>query len=175
MNRLVARLAWVLPLFFLGLTVHQANVALDIRKTLDRGTLATAEVTEVHEENRVDVTFDWVSLRVPLEDGSVMVKDKLALPHSLVPLLKTEDDEPRETVDVRVDPGADQEVVILSVASTQWRIAAMNSAIGGVAFLIFAVGVFYWNRSLETDGDPAERGVSEPDPDHPARRVMREA
>lgn len=175
MNRLVARLAWVLPLFFLGLTVHQAKVSFDIRETLNQGELATAEITEVHEENRVDVTFDWVSLRVPLQDGSVLVKEEMALPHSLVPLLKTEDDEPRESVEVRVDPGADQEVVILSVASTQWRIAAMNSAIGGVAFLIFAVGVFYWNRSLKTDGDPAERGVSEPDPDHPARRIMRKA
>ncbi|NBC86557.1 MAG: hypothetical protein GVY25_10230 [Bacteroidetes bacterium] len=166
MTRLVARGAWIVPLFFLVVALHQGKTTVDLQATLEQGTPATAEILEVHEENRVDVTFDWVSLRVPLGDGTVITKDKLALPHSLIPLVAD-----KETVEVRVNPGASQDVVITSIVNTQWRIAAMNAAIAFVAALLFAGGVFYWNRSLRRVGDPAQRGVDEPDPDHPARKV----
>lgn len=168
MTRLVSRVAWVVPLFFLVIALHQAKTSYDLNATIAAGEPATAEVLEVHEENRVDVTYDWVSLRVPLDDGSVITKDKLALPHSLVPMIAD-----KETVEVRVNPGASQEVVITSIVNTQWRIAAMNSAIALVAALLFGGGVWYWNRSLAEEGDPAQRGVDQPDPNHPARQVVR--
>jgi high-affinity Fe2+/Pb2+ permease len=72
-----------------------------------------------------------------------------------------------------VNPGASQEVVITSIVNTQWRIAAMNAAIALVAALLFGGGVWYWNRSLAEEGDPAQRGVDQPDPNHPARKVVR--
>jgi hypothetical protein len=162
----VARFAWIVPAFFLVIALHQAKTSYDLNATLQYGTPATAEVVEVHEENRVDVTFDWVRLRVPMEDGPVIETGKLALPHSLIPLVKDKD-----TVEVRVAEDASQEVVITSIVNTQWRIAAMNAAIAFVAFILFAIGVWYWNRWLQEEGDPAQRGVEEPDPDHPARRV----
>lgn len=166
MTHLVARFAWIVPAFFLVIALHQAKTSYDLNATLQDGTPATAEVVEVHEENRVDITFDWVRLRIPMEDGTVIETGKLALPHSLIPLVKD-----KETVAVRVAEDASQEVVITSIVNTQWRIAAMNSAIAFVAFLLFAVGVWYWNRSLREEGDPAQRGVEEPDPNHPARQV----
>ena len=162
----VARFAWVVPVFFFLIALHQAKTSYDLNATLQNGTPATAEVVEVHEENRVDITFDWVRLRIPMEDGTVIETGKLALPHSLIPLVKD-----KETVAVRVAKDASQEVVITSIVNTQWRIAAINAAISFVAFLLFAVGVWYWNRSLQEEGDPAQRGVDEPDPNHPARRV----
>lgn len=167
-------MAWILPVFFLCLTAHQANVASDLNVTRTQGTSATAEVLEVHKENRVDVTYDYVSLRVPLPDGGTLTREKLSLPHSIVPAIQD-----RATLDVKVLPGADREIVVTEtigptpIVDTQLRIALMNAAIAFGAALIFGLGVFFWNRTLRTDGDPAERGVTEPDPEHPARVVYR--
>jgi hypothetical protein len=167
-TRTVARIAWVLPLFFLGLALHQSKVAYDLHYTLENGELATAEVLEIHKENRVDVTYDYASLRIPLENGETITRNRLSLPHSLVPVL-----EGRETLDVRVLPGASQEVVIEAVVHTQWRIAALNAVMGAGAALLFGFGIWFWNRYLRREGDPAERGVLEGDPDHPARQIVR--
>jgi hypothetical protein len=41
------------------------------------------------------------------------------------------------------------------------------------AALLFGIAIWFWNRSLRRGGDPAERGVTEPDPDHPARKIVR--
>jgi hypothetical protein len=160
--------------FFLLLSGHQMKVAYDLNVTEQQGATAEAEVLDVHLERRVDVTYDYVSLRIPLPDGGTMTKEKLTLPHSLVPALKD-----KQTLQVRVLPGAAREVVVTErigptpVVSTQWRIAAMNAAISFGAALLFGLGVFFWNRTLSTAGDPAQRGVTDPDPDHPARQVVR--
>jgi len=173
-TRLIARVAWLLPIFFFGLSIHQTKVAYDLNVTAEQGTDATAEVLNVHQENRVDVTYDYISLRVPLPDGGTLTKETMALPHSIVPAIND-----RETLQVRVLPGAAREVVLTEriaetrIVDTQRRIAMMNAAIALGAFLLFGAGVWFWNRSLTRDGDPAERGVAEPDPAHPARQVVR--
>jgi len=41
------------------------------------------------------------------------------------------------------------------------------------AALLFGIVIWFWNRSLRRDGDPAERGLTEADPNHPARQVVR--
>lgn len=166
--RYIARAAWILPIFFAGLFVHQAFVAYGLRATLNEGQPATAEVLEVHMENRVDVTYDYVSLRVELPDGQVITKEKMSLPHSLIQLLEN-----TETVDVLVQPGAAQEVVIAQFGATQWRIAALNAAMALGAALVFGLGIYYWDRYLQREGEPSERGVTDPDPDHPAREITR--
>lgn len=150
-THLVARIAWILPLFFTGLFVHQTRVAYHLHKTFTEGEPAQAQVLEVHQENRVDVTYDYASLRVTLPDGRVITKEKMSLPHSLIQLLEN-----RETVDVRVRPGSSQEVVVTELGATQWRIAAMNAAIAFGAALVFGLGVFFWNRYLRREGEPAE-------------------
>ena len=174
MLRLMARAAWLLPVFFLFLSGHQAKVAADLNATLTEGTPATAEVLEIHEENRVDVTYDYISLRATLPSGETITREKMSLPHSLVPALQD-----AETLAVRVAPGNTREIVITEkiladpVVGTQKRIAMMNAAIGLAAALFFGIGIFFWNRSLTRHGDPAGRGVTKPDPDHPAANVMR--
>lgn len=173
-TRRIAQIAWIVPLFFLGLSLQQGKVAYDLNATKTQGEAATAEVREVHVDNRTDVTYDYVSLQVELPDGTTLSREKMSLPHGLVPVL-----EGKETLDVRVAPGAAREVVITEriedtpVVSTQIRIAGLNGLMSFGAFLLFGVGVWFWNRSLRRSGDPSERGVTEPDPDHPARQVVR--
>lgn len=174
MTRWLARLAWLLPLAFLGLAVHQGLVAYDLHTTKTQGTTATAEVLEVHKDNRSDVTYDYVSLRVPMPDGSTLTREKMSLPHGIVPVLRD-----KETLRVRVRSRGPRGVVITEqikstpVVSTQIRIAGINGLMSFGAALLFGIGVWFWNRSLRREGDPAQRGVTEPDPDHPARQVVR--
>jgi hypothetical protein len=164
--RLVARLAWVLPVFLFGLALHQAKVAYDLQQTIDEGTPATAEVLELHQENRVDVTYDYISLRATLPGGETLTREKMALPHALAPRL-----EGKETVEVLVNRGASQDMVVASIARTQRGIAAMNAGISGIACLLFGAGVFFWNRHLARHGDPSRRA---PD-DDPRGEAEREA
>ncbi len=166
--RIVARLFWLIPVFLGLLAAHQVNTALDLRHTMRHGELVTAEVLEVHQENRVDITYDYVSLRVPLAGGRVLTREKLSLPHTLITQMVG-----KETVDVRVLPGADQEIVIAELGPTQWRIAAINALISGLAALCFAIGVFAWNRYLRRKGDPARQPIETDDAEHPAGRKVR--
>lgn len=168
LTRTAVRAAWILPVFFVGLFIHQANVAYQLHATFTQGQLVEAEVLEVHMENRVDVTYDYASLRVPLPDGTTITKEKMSLPHSLIQLM-----EGRETVDVRVRPGAAQEVVVAEFGATQWRIATLNAAMALGAAVVFGLAIYFWGRYLRREGEPAERGVTEPDPNHPARQINR--
>ena len=164
----VFRIAWFIPLFLVALSVHQVWSGMELRTTLEQGEDAEAEVIEVFTTDRVDVTYDYVSLRVTLDDGTEIVREQLSLPHSLIDIVAD-----RETLDVRVLPGASQEIVITELASTQWRIAIVNAAMSFVLALLAMGGLWWWRHTLRTEGDPAERGVDAPDPDHPARQVAR--
>ncbi len=170
----IAQAAWLLPLFFLGIALHQGTVVYDLYTTNANGTEATAEVQTIHIENRTQVTYDYVGLRIPMPDGTVLTRDRLSLPHGIVPALQG-----KETLSVRVGPGANPSIVVTEpigptpVVETQMRIAGINGLMSFGAALLFGLGIFYWNRSLKRDGDPADRGVTEPDPDHPARQRVR--
>lgn len=174
MTRWFARLAWFFPLLLVGLAVHQGKVAYDLHVTETEGTAATAEVLKVHKDNRADVTYDYVSLRVPMPDGTMLTRERMSLPHGIVPVLRD-----KETLSVRVASRSPRGIAITeqiqstSIVDTQMRIAGMNAVMSFGAALLFGLGVWFWNRSLRRDGDPAERGVTEPDPDHPARQVVR--
>lgn len=172
--RRVAQIAWLAPLLLVGLSVHQGKVAYDLQETQTTGVSATADVLEVHRDDRKDVTYDYVSLRVQLPNGNTLTRRQMSLPHGLVPPLVD-----RETLQVRVQQEASIPIVITEkigstpVVETQSRIAGINALMSLGAALLFGVGVWYWNRSLRRDGDPADRGVDEPDPEHPARQVVR--
>jgi hypothetical protein len=174
MTRWIARTAWSLPILLVGLSFHQAKVAYDLHDTKLQGTDATATVQEVHASNRTQVTYDYVSIQVPMPDGSTLTRDRLSLPHGIVPALKG-----RETLSVRVAPEKSPAVVVTEpinstpVVDTQMRIAGINALMSFGAALLFGVAVWFWNRSLRREGDPAERGVTEPDPHHPARQEVR--
>jgi hypothetical protein len=174
MTRWIARIAWLLPALFFGLALHQGKVAYDLHTTKIQGTAVTAKVQEVKVSNRTQVTYDYVSLRVPMPDGSVLTRERLSLPHGIVPALKE-----KETLQVRVAQGGSRSIVVTEpikatpVVDTQIRIAGINGLMSLGAALLFGIAIWFWNRSLRREGDPAERGVTEPDPDHPARKIVR--
>ena len=148
---LVARIMWVVPFLLMFLCLNQAKVAVDIKHTLENGREAIADVLELKVNDRVDIPFGYVSLRVPLEDGGELVQEKMSLPYTLLPQVKNQ-----ETLDVRVMVGASQQIVISQIASTQWKMAALQSAMCLVGFLMAGTGVLLWNRMLKNKGDPAE-------------------
>lgn len=172
--RRVAHLAWLVPILFVGLSLHQGKVVYDLDHTRTTGTVASADVLEIHKDNRTDVTYDYVSLRVDLPNADSLTQRKMSLPHGLVPPLLD-----RETLQVRVNTEANIPIVITEtigstpVVKTQLHIAGINALMSFGAALLFGFGVWYWNRSLRREGDPADRGVEEADPDHPARQVVR--
>ncbi len=142
-QRWLAKVAWVVPIGLFILAADQANVASDLFQTLRDGEPAVATVTEYERIDRADITYGYVSLTVPLPDGSVLTREKMSLPHSLMQRLEGED-----TLEVRVLSNADQDVVIAMVASTQWKIAAIQSGISLLASIFAFVGVMAWNRLL---------------------------
>ncbi len=150
-TRLVARLMWFLPVLLFFLTVHQALVAYDLRATFLHGEDATAEVVELQTTNRVDVTLDAVTLRVTEADGTVRVWEDLSIPHSLVPRV-----EGRDVVDIRVRPGARQEVVMTELMPAHWLIAGAQGGMALIGALLLTWGVFAWNKYLVEEGDPAD-------------------
>ncbi len=145
-QRVLARIAWVVPFVLLALGINQVQVALDLRKTLEEGIEAVALVTEYERVDRADVTYGYVSVKIPLPDGSLLSRDKLSLPYSLI-----QEIEGRDSLSVHVLRDGDQTVVIDAIAQTQWKIASIQSAISLVTALMAIAGVIAWNRSLRAD------------------------
>ena len=152
MVRIVARILWAVPPLLLLLSANQARVAYELRTTWLQGERATAEVTAWERSNRADVTYGYVSLRVPMADGTALVKDKMSLPYSLLPRL-----EGAATLDVHVRRGAPQEVVIDRIMPAHWLIAAAQFGISLFGALLLFTGVYGWNAHLRRQADPAGR------------------
>jgi hypothetical protein len=165
--RLVARLLWLAPALLVFLVVNQTNVALDLRRTWLEGERATAEVVGFENSNRIDVTYGYVNLRVPLGDGRVLEKPKMSLPNTLIHRV-----EDKRRLDVHVLPGADQEVVIDALMPAHWLIAVAQAGICLLGALIFGGAIYAWNRYLRREGDPAQRALDDEDV-HPAQRTVR--
>jgi hypothetical protein len=154
----IARSLWIFPAILLVLTVNQVDVATDLHRTLTEGRPAVAEIFGYESSGRVDITYDFVNLRVRLEDGTVIEREQMSLPHVFAPEL-----EGRQTVDVRVLPGADQPIVIEALGQAHWRIAATNAAMSAIGFILLSIAVFAWNRYLRRKGDPAYRSAEQAD------------
>jgi hypothetical protein len=176
-TRWVARALWLAPAFLTFICGQQVWAAYTLGQTLQQGTPAVAEVTELHQENRVDVTYDYMKLRVELPDGGTLRTGKMSVPHTLAPLL-----EDKKRLKVFMRPGAAQEVVIREKArsggpplgATQQRLAVVNAAMSGGAALLFGLGVFWWNRYLRRRGDPASERAGRRDQDYSAGQTARE-
>ena len=151
----VARLLWIIPAILLFLTINQAKVALDLRNTLNRGVPAKAEVVEIYQTNRVDVTYGYVDLRIATEEG--VIERRLSMSVSLLPPL-----EGRDSLDVRIISGDEESIVIEAIAKPQWQMAAINSGISFLGLVLVTIGVWSWNRYLRRKGDPADAVASRP-------------
>jgi hypothetical protein len=152
MQRILARGLWVIPFALLALGVYQWDVSADLRRTLASGEAVQAEVIEFVKNDRPDIPFGYVSLRLRLADGREIVQEKMALPYTLLPLI-----EHQPTLDVRVLPDAAQPIVIHTIGKTQARIAAVQAGVCFGVLLHAGLALFFWNRMLTTAGDPALR------------------
>jgi hypothetical protein len=144
----LARIAWGVPIVLLLLTIQQAKVTVDLGATMREGVPAVAEITRYDRTDRKDVTHAELDLRVKLPDGTLIEKEHLALPYTIAHRVEDTD-----SVDVLVFAGSSQEVVIASIVGTQQRIALYNIGMGFIAFVLAAVGVYYWNRMVDNDDD----------------------
>lgn len=140
--RLIARIAWIIPAALLALSLYQVDVAGDLQSTINSGETVWADVTRYDRSDRKDVTHVEFDLEAHLSDGSTLRKERMTLPYSIGHRVN------EDSVEVHVRPGADQEVVISSVAGTHTSIAWSNAAMSFVAFLIALAGVWSWNRYL---------------------------
>lgn len=148
----IARLLWLAPGLLLALAGYLGWSAYRMYYTWQQGIPAVAEITELEISQRIDVTYDYVSLRIPLPDGRVLERKQLSLPHTIAPLLRGLD-----SVEVRVRPDNPEDVVIVAWARAQWRMALIQAIMSLLGGILFAVGVGWWNRLLRRQGDPALR------------------
>ena len=118
-------------------------MAINLKSTWERGTETIARVTSYENSNRADVNYGFVSLHVLLEDGRTLKRDRVSLPHSLLPRL-----EGKSRLTVRVRPGAAQDIVIDDLMPAHWLIAASQFGISLLGALLLFIGVFWWNRTL---------------------------
>lgn len=125
-----AKLAWIIPAFFLVLSFNQAKVAYDLSTTKAQGTPLTVSLDELHLERRVDVTYDYIKVSTDLPGGGRLDSLQISLPHSLVPAL-----EGRTELQAKYLAGGSPQIVITEtigptpVVDTQQRIAMMNAGI----------------------------------------------
>ncbi|GMQ80927.1 MAG: hypothetical protein BMS9Abin05_0356 [Rhodothermia bacterium] len=150
-SHLAARIAWIVPLLLLFFSGYFTKVTIDLGRTAKDGISAVAEVTRYDRSDRKDITQAELDLRIPLPDGSTLVREKLSLPYSIAHRVE------KDTLHVRVLKGSSQEVIISSIVGTQRRIAASNAIMTFIAMLMAFVAVFIWNRSVKKafDSEPS--------------------
>jgi hypothetical protein len=146
----IGRALWLAPALLFALALYQGWVAFTLHRTWTEGIPAVAVITELEISQRMDVTYDYVNLKVQLPDGRVWERTKLSLPHTLAPLLRG-----RDSVAVRVRLESPEDVVIVDLARAQWRMAAIQAIMSLLGGSLFALGVGWWNRLLRRSGDPA--------------------
>jgi hypothetical protein len=151
---LVSRALWLVPAFLLLLALNQLKVGLDLRHTFLDGEPAIAEVTAFDRVDRADVTYGYVSLRIPLKDGTTLTREEMPLPYSLLHRV-----EGKDSLAVQVLRGASQEVIIQIVGNAQWKMAVIQSSMALIAGLMALAGVWAWSRFLRNTGDPGQRIV----------------
>ncbi|HYE58727.1 MAG TPA: hypothetical protein VD948_09485 [Rhodothermales bacterium] len=161
---LVARLMWIAPALLLVAGLLLLKAPLDLGRTLREGTPAVARVLDYQTTNRTEVSYDALTVRVPLPAGDSLTH-VIPLPRGIAPIVGEE-----ARVPVRVLPGAVRPVVIesavvrtnqgpvaMNLGRTQIWIAGISSAMCLLGALLLGIAVGAWNRYLARHGDPGER------------------
>ena len=148
MVKFIARLMWLLPLLLAVIALALTRAGFEQRRTFEEGEPAVAQIVHVEVENRAEVTYGEIELQVPLSDGAILART-LPLPLSLLNAIRD-----RETLDVRIRPGASQEIMIAEIARPQWRMSFLHAIMASVGMIGLVGGVGAWNRYLNRHGDP---------------------
>ncbi len=161
---LVARLMWLAPLLLLVGGLLLLRTPLQLARTLREGQHAVARVVHFQTTNRTEVSYDALTLRVPVA-GQDSLTAVVPVPHGIAPIVGEETELP-----VRVLPGAAYPVVIesavvptnqgpvsMNIGGTQVWIAGISSAMSLLGALLLSIIIFAWNRYLARHGDPGEQ------------------
>ncbi len=139
--RFVIRILWCMPVVLIVLGINQVMVACSLKSTWEEGYETVAVVTEFAQSNRADVNFGYVSLKIPLEGGGELVKEGLSLPYTLLARLAGSD-----SLEVRVRPGASQDVAIVYLMPTHWHIVLAQIGICILGTVFFFGGILAVRR-----------------------------
>lgn len=154
-NPLVARALWALPLLLLLIAGHLLWDGQAQRRAAERGVRVEAEVLGVLTRERSEITRGELQLRYTPPGATAPVERSLEMP---LTFLKNIEARGLETVTLRVEPG-DSQVFVEELGRPQWLLTFMNAAMAFIGALGIGVLVFYWNRLLAREGDPADRAV----------------
>ena len=123
-------LFWLLPLFFLLLTLQQGGVYYGINDTFENGTSYTAEVVDFELKQIAAQTNGYVILRFDTREG-VEIQRKLSLPVEMAGALQE-----IRVIPIRYQAGGWQEIVMMPTMETHKNLVWTNALMAIVAFII---------------------------------------
>lgn len=143
MEKWIARAVWVVPPLLVWLAFNQAKVARDLKFTWVHGQPAVAQVLAFESRDRADVTYGYVDLRVELESGEELRRERLSLPQVFWQRVRG-----RDSLEVHVMVGAPQPVVITRLMPAHWLVAAAQSGTCGIGAFLALAAAWAWNAHL---------------------------
>lgn len=146
-DRSVSRYLWIVPVVLTGLMVHQGWVAYSVHQTWKNGFSTTADVVHYEMKAMAAQTHGIMTLRAPLPDGDY-IERTLSMPAMLATQVRN-----AEQLDVRVRPGHSQQIVVVEIMRTQWRMALINVIIAGLGAVLVSLAIIAWQRYLDRTND----------------------
>ena len=145
-------LYWFIPLFLLGLTIHQYAVYQGIHETYEDGTSYTAEVIAFETKQIVTQNSTTAVLEFTTNEGE-QIRKKLSLPVEITGQIAKS-----EIIPIRYDPDSFQPIIIISAYQSYLSMTLFNVAVAGVGMLI-TLAIGWWvNRWIRIkQNEPEER------------------
>jgi hypothetical protein len=123
-------LFWLLPLYLLGLTLHQTAVYYGLQYTYENGESYTSTVTDFNIKQIAAQTNGYVVLKFTPASGET-IERKLGIPVQLASqIMET------EIIPIRYKKGAFEEIVMMPTYKTHLDLVLMNIGIAVLALLI---------------------------------------
>lgn len=144
-------LFWFIPLFFLGLTIHQAAVYQGVKTTYKEGTSYTAKVLDFDTKQIVSQTSSYVVLEFDTKEGKT-IRRKLTLPVEISGKISDS-----RIIPVRYYPNSFQEIIIIGAYDAHTSMTLANIAMAAFALLattILGWGITRWIRSKTGQQSP---------------------
>ncbi|HKK45660.1 MAG TPA: hypothetical protein VJ964_09070 [Balneolaceae bacterium] len=141
---------WLLPAAFLFLIIQQSLVYNGLIDTYKNGHSYTAEIVHMHVKQVAAQTNGHMVLRFKNDEGKKIEKS-LSMPIEMAGKLQKS-----RIVPIRYQPGAYEEVVIMTTYKIQKDLCWSNVAMAAVAFLItlvIAISAHRFANKKLTDGD----------------------
>ena len=153
-NPIVARILWLFPLLMLVISGALLRAGLGQKNAADFGEVIDARIDSLDVRERAEITHAAVFLSYTMPDGTVVERQPVEM--QLV-FIKQMEGREGETIQIRVDEESGQ-IVQNEHRKAQWMLTLSFSAMALIGALGLVWMVAGWNRFLEKEGDPGERG-----------------